>query len=385
MLQEGEIKFAFNEEALQVGDILLMNTYHEQQRRLMGNCIYDHAAIYAGDAFLLEADGCGVVQSHIYSYGFREANHACVLRLKDSNPQVLNDMIIGCREQLGKGFSTGEARRTLLYRDTNQEAQSNETFCSRYVATAYHSHGYSLVKNANYCAPDDFLHSDMLNAIADGIQSVAAELLPTILKNQADRENPNTVLQDAFELFSKFYGTPIQSMEELLLASIHHPEQDAEAISLLENNTKLFRAADETVESWPWFNDDEAFFDHFTTVENRLFFLTNQFLHYDNTYLPLFARNCITLSVLKMYFKNAKFLARVYQGFDAVYHEAERVRKRLCYLYIETSKRDVEAFDEFSRNYGFYHNHEFHQPVTDIGYIIQAAMQFGFPSIDINT
>lgn len=382
MLQEGEIKFAFNEEVLQVGDILLMNTYHEQQRRMMGNCTYDHAAIYAGDAFLLEADGCGVVQSHIYSYGFCEATHACVLRLKDPNPRALNDMIISCREQLGKGFSTGEARRTLLYRDTDHEAQSNETFCSRYVATAYRSQGYDLVKNANYCAPDDFLQSDLLDAITDGIQSVTSELLPTILKNQADRENPNTVLQDAFELFSKFYGTPIQSMEELLLASIHHLEQDVEAISLLENDTKLFRAVDETVESWPWFNDDDAFFNHFTTVENRLFFLTNQFLHYDNTYLPLFARNCITLSVLNMYFKNAKFLARILQGFDAVYREAERVRKRLSYLYIETLKREPEAFDAFSRSYGYYHNHEFRKPVTDIGYILQTAMQFGFPSVD---
>ena len=382
MLQEGEIKFAFNEEALQVGDILLMNTYHEQQRRMMGNCNYDHAAIYAGDAFLLEADGCGVVQSHIYSYGFCEATHACVLRLKNPNPRALNDMIISCREQLGKGFSTGEARRTLLYRDTDHEAQSNETFCSRYVATAYRSQGYDLVKNANYCAPDDFLQSDLLDAITDGIQSVTSELLPTILKNQADRENPNTVLQDAFELFSKFYGTSIQSMEELLLASIHHPEQDVEVIGLLENDTKLFRAVDETVESWPWFNDDDAFFNHFTTVENRLFFLTNQFLHYDNTYLPLFARNCITLSVLNMYFKNAKFLARILQGFDAVYREAERVRKRLSYLYIETLKREPEAFDAFSRSYGYYHNHEFRKPVTDIGYILQTAMQFGFPSVD---
>lgn len=382
MLQEGEIKFAFNEEALQVGDILLMNTYHEQQRRMMGNCTYDHVAIYAGDAFLLEADGCGVVQSHIYSYGFREATHACVLRLKDPNPRAMSGMIINCREQLGKGFSTGEARRTLLYRDTDQEAQTNETFCSRYVATAYRSQGYDLVKNANYCAPDDFVQSNLLFAVGEGIRPAMEEMLPTILKNQADRENPNTVLQDAFELFSKFYDTPINSMEELLLASIHHPELDAEAIRLLENDTRLFRAEDETLESWPWFNDDEAFFAHFSTVENRLFFLTNQFLHYDNTYLPLFARNCITLSVLKMYFKDAKFLARVYQGFDAVYHEAERVRKRLSYLYIESSKRDNDAFDEFSRIYGYYHKHDFCEPVTDIGYIIQAAMQFGFPSID---
>lgn len=380
MLQEEDIKFAFNEEALHVGDILLMNTYHEKQRRMMGNCVYDHVAIYAGDAFILEADGCGVVQSHIYSYGFKAAKDACVLRLKEPTPGSINDIIISCREQLGKGFSAMEAKRTLQYHDTDKEALSKETFCSRYVAIAYRSQGYELVKNANYCAPDDFLQSNLLIDISEGVRPVSKELLHTIMENQAERENPNTVLQDAFELFSKFYDTHIQSTEELLIASLHHPEKDEEAIKLLENNTKLFRAEDETLESWPWFNDDEAFFGHFQTVENRLFFLTNQFLHYDNTYLPLFARNCITLRVLKNYFKDAKFLARVHRGLDEVYHEAERVRKRLSYLYIESSKRDSKAFDAFTHSYGFYHNYEFHQPITDIGFILKAAMQFGFPT-----
>lgn len=382
MLQEQDIKFAFNEEALHVGDILLMNTYHEKQRRMMGNCIYDHVAIYAGDAFILEADGCGVVQSHIYSYGFKETNDACVLRLKEPTTGSINDIIISCREQLGKGFSAMEARRTLQYHDTDKEAQSKETFCPRYVATAYRSQGYELVNNANYCAPDDFLHSALLISISDGVRPVSSELLPTIMKNQADRENPNTVLQEAFELFSEFYATPIQSTQELLLASLHHPEKDEEAITILENDTKLFRTKDETLESWSWFDDDDSFFAHFETVENRLFYLMNQFLHYDNTYLPLFARNCITLSVLRNYFKDSKFLARVHQGLDDIYHEAVRVRKRLATLYIESSIRDTKAFNSFTHSYGFYHNYEFHQPVTDIGFIIKAAMQFGFPAMN---
>lgn len=80
--------------------------------------------------------------------------------------------------------------------------------------------------------------------------------------------------------------------------------------------------------------------------------------------------------------KIAKGRARVHQGFGAVYFEAERIRKRLSYLYVETSKRDTEAFDAFSHSYGYYHSYEFHQPVTDIDLIIQAAMQFGFPSVD---
>lgn len=32
MLKEDDIKYVFNEPELQIGDILLMNTYHERQR-----------------------------------------------------------------------------------------------------------------------------------------------------------------------------------------------------------------------------------------------------------------------------------------------------------------------------------------------------------------
>lgn len=382
MLTEDEIKFVFNEDVLQVGDILLMNTYHEGQRKKMQGCIYDHAAIYAGDAFLLEADGCGVVMNHIYSYGFKEAAHACVLRLKVPRPHAIQNMIISCREQLGKGFSAREAKSTLFYRDTDQRAQSNETFCSRYVATAYRSHGFNLVRNADYCAPDDFLQSDLLFTVKDGVQPATVEMMPAILKNQADREHPNTVLQDAFELYSNLYGITIHSMDELLLESIRHPEHDDEAIRMLEEETKLYRPTEETKEAWPWFDDDAAFFAHFTSVDNRLFFLMNQFLHYDNTYLPLFARNGITLSVLtKVYYRDARFLERVYEGVDAVYKEAVRVRKRLCYLYRESAKRDPDAFTAFTQQYGYYYNCEFHEPVTDIGFILEASMMYGFPTM----
>lgn len=379
MLQKDEIKYSFDTRVLEVGDILLMNTYHEGQRRCMEGCIYDHAAIYAGDAFLLEADGLGVTQSHIYSYGFKEANHACVLRLRKSSPRALQNVITSCREQLGKGYSVNEAMRTLRLKDTEEIAENNKTFCSRYVASAYKSQGYDIVKNAYYCAPDDFLKSNLLMRVEDAVQIVSEELLPAILKNQSIRENPNIVLQEAFARFKMLYGGSIESMDELLLASIQHPELDEEAIKILENETKLFRPEEETANAWPWFDNDETFFANFPTLEDCLFFILNQFLHYDKTYLPLFARNAITLSVLTHYYPNALFLARVQLGFSVVFEEAKRVRKRLEYLYLESIVRDSKAFDDFVTRYGFYYNYEYSEPITDISFILEAALKYGFP------
>lgn len=194
---------------------------------------------------------------------------------------AMQNLITFCREQLGKGYSVWEAKRTLTFKDTEEGPKSNETFCSRYVASAYKSQGYIIVKNAYYCEPDDFLKSDLLIKIEDAVQEVSKEMIPVIMENQSIRENPNTILQEAFDQFSKLFGGSIQSMDELLLASIHHPELDVEAINILENETQLFfKPEEETRKAWPWFDDDEAFFVNFSTPESYLFFILNQFLHY---------------------------------------------------------------------------------------------------------
>jgi hypothetical protein len=45
-------------------DILLINTYNERMHLLMKSQ-YDHVALYAGDAFIMESDGGGVVLNHM--------------------------------------------------------------------------------------------------------------------------------------------------------------------------------------------------------------------------------------------------------------------------------------------------------------------------------
>ena len=101
ILPKEEIKYIFNPYNLLPGDILLMNTYEERLRQKMG-CKYEHAAIYIGDAYLMEANGAHVVMTHIYSYAFREADHACVLRLKKFSPITLQKIARASRQQMGR-------------------------------------------------------------------------------------------------------------------------------------------------------------------------------------------------------------------------------------------------------------------------------------------
>lgn len=382
MLEAEDIKFVFNEPVLQIGDILLMNTYHERQREKMKGCIFDHVAIYAGDAFIIEADGLGVTQSHIYSYGFKEGGHACVLRLKNGTPKQQQEIVLRVREELGKGYGVREAYNVPAYKDKEQEALSNLTFCSRLVAVAYNREGFQIVKNPYYCSPDDFLQSDLLEQVPEALQSATEEMIPTIIQTQLNRENPDTVLQEMFERYGKFYGASIQTMGDLTLEAIRHPELDDEAIRIMNEELRMFRATEETRKSWPWFDDDEQFCAHFNSIEDRLFFIMNQFLHYDKTYLPLFARNGLTASALQIYYPKSKMVARIQTGFKAVYEEAVRIRKRLADLYVMTFEQNQKAFNEFSDKYGFYRNFEYHEVITDISFIIEAALKCGFPVSD---
>jgi len=380
MLTPDDIHFVFDTSKLQVGDILLMNTYHERQRRAMAGCRFDHAAIYAGDAFIVEADGLGVVESHIFSYGFKEVEHACVLRLKDVGIRKREDIVANARGEMGKAYGIREAYAVLEYSgNPEQQAQANTTFCSRLVAMAYFSQGYRIAANPNYCAPDDFLKSDLLRTVDDSVVPATQDVIATVMRQQSNRENPDTALQEAFERYSKLYGTSIQSMGELMLVAVSHPELDDEAVRILNEELRLFRAEEQTQKCWPWFNDDDQFKEHYNNIESRLFFLYNQFLHYDKTYLPQIAKGGITISTLCLYYPQCKLLISFKEGMNAVYEEAVRVRKRLADLYVDTFSENQDEFTEFVRNYGFYDDFEYREVVTDISYIIEAALKYGFP------
>ena len=125
-----EVRFIFNPAVLEKGDILLMNTYEERLREKLG-CKYEHAAIYVGDAYIMEANGLHVVMSHIYSYAFREVDHACVLRLKKYSPRALEEVARNARKQMGRDYvNTNQFRYVRALKNSDKKDSSNNSFCS---------------------------------------------------------------------------------------------------------------------------------------------------------------------------------------------------------------------------------------------------------------
>lgn len=373
-----EIKFVFNEPVMQPGDILLMNTY-ESQRRLMPGCRYDHAAIYLGDAFLMEADGTGVVMNHIYSYAFREKEHGRILRLKKSSPRIIEDVLFWIRSRMAMEFGTQQARMVNAFKNTEQVEHSNRTFCSRLVAQAYHQGGIDIVKNPDFCSPDDFLLSGCFEKIEPSLQTFTEEMTLTVMNGQNERNNSewNTCLAEMFQEFSKFYGDDIQTMDQFLISAVHHTDKDAAAIDLLRKQKWMTAPKEQTNVIWPWFNNDEDFFNHFPTTQDVLFFLDNQFLHYDKTYLPIFRENAMNVGIFARLRKDSHVVQIIAQHMQDILDEAITVRKRLENLYIDTFSKDEEGFLEFCKKYGHYSQYEYTEGVLDISRTLRALLEYG--------
>ena len=148
-------------------------------------CKQEHAAIYIGDAFLMEANGAHVVMSHIYSYAFREYGHACVLRLKKSSPSILKEVARNARKQMGREYvNTMQLRYVRAYKNTDKQDESNKSFCSRLVAQSYISEGIQLLPNADYCEPDDFLTSELLEVVPNTITEFHEDLAKVVMNQQ---------------------------------------------------------------------------------------------------------------------------------------------------------------------------------------------------------
>ena len=234
IIPKDEIKYVFNVSKLRKGDILLINTY-DRIRRLMPGCKYDHAAMYIGDAFLIESDGTGVVQNHIFSYAFKDELDACVMRLKESSIETIGNVIVNARTKFAMGYGTQEARMVYKLREGDVKENSNRTFCSRLVSQAYHDEGIDLVKNSDYCSPDDFLNSEVLIKVEEALQPFTDEMTMTVMNAQDERNNSdwNDSLAEMFEVFRNFYHTDIQTFDQFIKAVIENKNKDEEAEKLL--------------------------------------------------------------------------------------------------------------------------------------------------------
>jgi len=376
MVPAEEIKYIFNPYVLLPGDILLMNTYEEHLRKKMG-CKYEHAAIYLGDANLIESNGAYVTMSHIYSYAFREKDHACVLRMKNLSPVTATDIARNARKQIGREYvDARQFRHVRVLKNTDVKDTTNRSFCSRLVAQCYAEERITLVPNADYCEPDDFLQSQMLEPVEDGVVPMTADLVKVVMNQQAYRERVETDSPNAemFALLSELYSDDIQDLGQALHASLRKPELNDRAIAVVRAS-RMFKHMDDVKRETPWVLDDEEFLGHFQNTEEALHYLYSQMNHYDNTYLPCYRELHMQMVVLANQFPDNALVVFLRDYISKMVEEAIVCRKRFAVLYKLLEKERAEDTEQFVLRYGMYRFIDYEPQVLDIGFMLRDMLK----------
>ena len=371
-LKEEEIKFIFNPSVLIPGDILLMNTYEERFRKKLG-CKYEHAAIYIGNGRIMEANGAYVVMSHIYSYAFKNANHACVLRLKKYNQITISDVARNARQQMGREYvDTKQFLHVRNLKETDQKDDSNRSFCSRLVAQSYKNENINIVPNADFCEPDDFLKSENLEQVQNAVVPITNDTLKVVMVQQEYRESNETNSPNAklFKQLSDLYNEDIQDLGQVIQYALQIPKLDDKAIEIIQSSD-MFKHMDDIKKETPWLLNDDDFFNQYKDIEKGMHFLYSQMNHYDHTILPDYRELHAQTVVLANYFPQCKLLIFLSKHFENMVSEAITCRKRLEKLFVETYRRHKKEFLNFIEIYGIYAEFEYVEKPLDIGFILR--------------
>ena len=376
ILNETEIKYIFNPYVLIPGDILLMNTYEERLRDKM-KCKYEHAAIYIGDAQIMESNGAHVVMSHIYSYAFKDFEHACVLRLKNCSPVTLSDVARNARKQMGREYVN--TRQFLHVRDlknSDQKDKSNRSFCSRLVAQSYKEENINIVQNSDFCEPDDFLNNPDLEQVKDAVVPITEDLLNVVIVQQKYREEHETDSPNAalFKKLSELYGIDIQDLEQAIQSAIGKPELDKKAIDIIDDSD-MFKHMDSIHKEMPWLLNNEEFFKHFSEVDKGMHFLYSQMNHYDHTILPDYKELYAQITISSYYIPQCKLLSFLKDHINKMVSEAIFCRKKLEELFIEMFSRHEKEFSDFIERYGLYAEYEYVDKPLNIDFILRDMLK----------
>ena len=371
-----EIKYVFNPYVLKPGDILLMNTYEERLREKM-NCTYEHAAIYIGDAYIMEANGLHVIMSHIYSYAFREKSHAFVLRMKNYSPINMEDVARNARKQMGRDYvDTKQFRYVRAFKDTDRKDNSNRSFCSRLVAQCYDSENIKLVPNPDYCEPDDFLKSDKLEAVSNAVVPFSDELEKVVMHQQEQRiseeiESPNS---EMFDALSGVYNEDIQDSDQMIIAALKKPECSDRAIDVI-NASSMFKHKEFVDKNSPWFWNDDDFLNQFKDDESALHYIYSSLNHYDNTLIPSYREFHAQMIFLADKRKECKVIVFMRDYISKMVDEAIECRIRLEKLYELMQNSRSDGFNAFVKEYGIYKNYKYVDKPLDISFIFRDLMK----------
>jgi len=145
------------------------------------------------------------------------------------------------RSKTGSIYSIKEAILTVSKSDTDATAKSSDQFCSRLVANSYKFADINIVKNADYCSPNDIFLSNCFEEVADIIKEANSGEIKFAESSDPVLENQRRAYKfiNGIRKLAKHYDTEIATLNDVDDFIINNPFLDEKAAKILQNSKYL--------------------------------------------------------------------------------------------------------------------------------------------------
>ncbi len=184
-----------NGDVLKAGDIVLTASRSKLSKgiRLTTRGTVSHAMICVEHWSVIDSTADGVHSKNLQREIFEDDEEVSVFRLRVGLDRLPTRQIVNfARSEIGTRYSKREAVRSVI---ASTKPRNGREFCSRLVARAYASAGIELVKDSDYCTPEELRRSVMLEEIHDATETVSREELaawrhrPDAIRMMQDSQN----------------------------------------------------------------------------------------------------------------------------------------------------------------------------------------------------
>lgn len=252
------LMYVLDLDKLQRGDILLTATRSSVSKgiRKFTGSDYSHAMLYVENSSYIHADQAGVHSGNSQRLLFEKSEYVKVLRVVENKADNYSDSACGyARGEVGKAYSVKDALSTK--NPLSRKKRSNRQFCSRMVAQSYDYAGLKLVKDPQFCTPQDLDDSPQTQEVLNCLRVASPE---EIMFAQSDSpiEKQTEITNNLLKELRLLAGVDIQTFSQAIEAIQNNPTLDTQASAILKKSGYLtFWHLD--VEKNPWRYDYETF------------------------------------------------------------------------------------------------------------------------------
>ncbi len=243
-----------NLDKIKKGDILLTKESAKRSIaiRVFTISSFSHAALIVGDGSYIHADSKGVHAENLQRWLFKNKDDLQVLRYTGEG-SILDDVCDYVRSLVGTEYSKTEAMKAPL--SSIKYVNSNKQFCSRLVAKAYEKSGISLVKNSDFCLPDEIGKSSKLIEIQECLKIATPQEIE-FAQSESPLDEQKETINSILSQIRLLTNNDIQSFSQISAFLIEFPQFDQGVTSIVKESGYLeFWKRDLTNNPWRYRED----------------------------------------------------------------------------------------------------------------------------------